>query len=287
MTKIRTSRKQELRSNQLVDVLAGVGRAIRKYAVHIAVGVAVLGAGAFLWWQHASSQARKEGRLGYSIFENSRALQSDWRTSDAPNKPSLDGFKANSEEAAGTPLAATALLDYGNALLSAATTDPKLVGAGPDAAAQRGDMLSKAKAAFEQALQASGRTETTDVMAYVGLSGVAGNQGDSQEAARLAAKAQGLGGASASARQLAAAVQAHAAEDEAPVVLAASRPRSDAESPLMPLPPMAPGPLDAGSPLPVEPPAASRPASAPAVEPTDGAPAPDATNGSPAETPRG
>ena len=223
MTKMRTSRKDELRSNQLIESFKRLGEGVKKHIGYIALGAAVVLVAVVLLWRSASDRARSEGVVANNAYRNSRALHADWLASGV-STVTLDRFKGASEQAAGKPAAALALLGYGDALLMAAGTDPKLAGDAEDVVMTRLGMIRQAKAVFERALAAEGRTETTDALSYLGLSGVSRNLGDFVEARKHAETAKSLAGESSFAARLAEDALKVIEENPEPVKLATSRP---------------------------------------------------------------
>ena len=223
MTKMRTSRKEDLRSNQLIESFKRFGEGMKKHIGYIALGAAVVVVAAFLLWRSVSDRARSEGIIANNAYRNSRALHAEWLASGV-STVTLDRFKVASEQAAGKPAAALALLGYGDALLMAAGTDPKLAGDAEDVVMTRRGMVRQAKTIFERALAAEGRTKTTDALSYLGLSGVSRNLGDFVEARKHAETVKSFVDASSFAARLAEDALKVIEENRTPVKLATSRP---------------------------------------------------------------
>lgn len=223
MTKMRTSRKEDLRSNQLIESFKRLGEGMKKHIGYIALGAAVVVVAVVLLWRSVSDRAKSEGIIANNAYRNSRALHADWLASGA-GAVTLDRFKAASEQAVGKPAATLALLGYGDALLMAVGTDPKLAGDAEDVVTTRSGMVRQAKTIFERALAAEGRTKTTDALSYLGLSGVSRNLGDFVEARKHAETAKSLVDESSFAARLAEDALKVIDENPAPVKLAASRP---------------------------------------------------------------
>ena len=133
MTKIKTARKEELRSNKLIEALQALLEELKKYVGFIALGAAVILVAIVIFWRFASEQAKKEGALAGNALQHSRTLSADWLAYGTA-QVTVETFKEASEQAADTNLAARSLLAYGHALLLAANTDPTLARAADEAA---------------------------------------------------------------------------------------------------------------------------------------------------------
>jgi hypothetical protein len=212
MTKIRTSRKEELRSNELIEALGRLWQWVRRNSGYVLLGVSVVALGLFLWYMTTSRRAESEGNLAGANLEISRLLQADWQA--RRSEPGLKPFQDHVEQARGTALEARAQLVYGNALLHVLNTSDRMVRA---ADSEREEMIARAESAFNGALQAAGENAAWRALAHLGLAGVARNRNDFEAAQRHATTAEQTPGAPAFVRKLAEAALTWAKDGREPV----------------------------------------------------------------------